>query len=127
MGVTPDGRRAVSACDDWMLSVWDLETGQLSCTLQGHAGDVIAVAVTPDGRLAASGSEDYTLRLWDLENGEEIATFTGEGGMDNCSIAPDGRTIVAGESSGRVHFLRLVEADKTQSSIGDTKIQILSA
>jgi WD40 repeat protein len=98
-----------------------METGQSLCTLEGNTNEVNAVAVAADGRRSASGSEDCTLRLWDLENGEEIATFTGESGMDSCAIAPDGRTIVAGESSGRVHFLRLVEADKTKSSIGDTK------
>jgi NB-ARC domain/TIR domain/WD domain, G-beta repeat len=32
--------------------------------LEGHAGEVSAVAVTPDGRAALSGSHDGTLRLW---------------------------------------------------------------
>ena len=34
--------------------------------------------------------------------------------MSSCAFAPDGRTIVAGDESGRVHFLRLVEADETK-------------
>ena len=85
------------------------------------------MAVTPDGRHAVSSSLDRTLRLWGLESGKEIATFTGESEVVGCALTPDGRTIVAGESSGRVHFLRLVEADKTKPPIGETKIQLLRA
>ena len=33
--------------------------------------------------------------------------------------------IVVGDNLGRVHFLRLVEADPTKPAIGETKIQLL--
>jgi hypothetical protein len=33
--------------------------------------------------------------------------------MVSCAFAPDGRTIIAGDESGRVHLLSLVEADET--------------
>jgi len=65
------------------------------------------VAVTPDGRRAVSASGDQTLKVWDLERGEVVATFTGESSILCCAVGPDGVTIVAGESSGRVHLLRL--------------------
>ena len=38
-------------------------------TLEGHTGEVTAVAVTSDGRRTVSGSVDKTLRIWDLETG----------------------------------------------------------
>ena len=84
------------------------------------------MAVTPDGRRAVSGSNDQTLRLWDLENGEEIAAFTGESGMQSCAVAPEGHTVIAGERSGRMHFLRLVEADpaKPQNQRGEDSAAI---
>jgi WD40 repeat protein len=66
-----------------------------------------------------------TLRLWDLESGEQIATFTGEDDTGSCAIASDGRTIVAGDEIGRVHILRLVEADKTKLLPGEIKIPLL--
>jgi WD40 repeat protein len=125
--VTPDGRRAVSGERDGTLRLWDLEDGQTLCALEGHTGLVSAVAMAPDGRCVASGSRDGTLRLWDLESGKARATFTGESGISSCAFTADGQTIIAGEESGRVHFLRLVEADETKPPIGDTKIQIVSA
>ncbi len=81
--------------------------------------------MTPDGRRAVSGSVDHTLRLWDLESGKEIASFTGESQVLSCAVTSDGRAIVAGNELGRMHFLRLVEADKTTPAIGDTKILLL--
>jgi WD40 repeat protein len=117
VAVTADGRQAVSGSWDQTLRLWDLESGQTLRTLEGHTYWVNAVAVTADGRQAVSGSEDDTLRLWDLESGKEIATFTGESQIRSCAVAPDGRTIVAGDRLGRVHFLRLVEADETTDEI----------
>jgi hypothetical protein len=45
--------------------------------------------------------------------------------MGSCAVTSDGRTIIAGDDSGRMHFLRLVEADETKPSIGDSKIVLL--
>jgi hypothetical protein len=36
-----------------------------------------------------------------------------------CAVAPDARTIIAGDDSGSVHFLWLVEADEAKPAIGD--------
>ena len=120
LALTPDGCPAVSASADRTLRLWDLSTGQSLRSFEGHTDRVEAVAVTSDGLRAVSASSDRTLRLWDLESGEEITTFTGESDMVSCAVAPDGRTIVVGERSGRVHFLRLVERDDIKLAIGET-------
>jgi WD40 repeat protein len=77
-------------------------------TLEGHTDEVNAVAVTPDGRYAVSASEDESLKVWDLERGISVATWVGETGrFSACTLASDGATVVAGDESGYVHFLRL--------------------
>ena len=108
VALSADGRRAVSGAHDLTLRVWDLESGQQIRMLKGHTGEVWAVAWSTDGRWAASASWDQTLKVWDVESGQCIATFRGEGALDSCALTPNGRTIVAGERSGRIHFLRLV-------------------
>ena len=101
----------MSASAGGTLRLWDLKSGQLLRTLEDHADPVNAVAVTPDGRRAISASSDHTLRVWDVETGNRLAAFTGEGPVLRCAIAPDGRTIIAREKSGRGHFLRLEGLD----------------
>jgi len=80
--------------------------GPLLRILTGHHDGVSAVAVTGDGR-AISGSYDQTVRVWDLDSGRTIATFSGESAFLAVGVTSDGYTIVAGDSVGQVHFLRL--------------------
>jgi WD40 repeat protein len=85
--------------------------GPLIRTLKGHTDWVAAVAITPDGQRVVSASYDRTLRVWNLESGEYSAGFTGEGSISRFAVGPDGRTIIANEKSGRVHFLQLDGVD----------------
>ena len=64
----------------------------------------------PDGKHIISGSGDKILRVWDIESGQILASFSGDAPLRACAISPDGRTIVAGDASGMVHFLRLMGA-----------------
>ena len=48
-------------------------------------------------------------------------TFTVDATVTACIAAQDNQTIVAGDNFGRLHFLRLVEADKTKPPIGEDK------
>ena len=107
VAVTPDGKQAVSASYDFTLRVWDISKGTCLCSLEGHISSVSAVAITPDGKQAVSASSDRTLKVWDITSGWLITSFRGESSIWTCAIAPDGVTIVAGEESGRIHFLQL--------------------
>lgn len=70
LAVLPDGR-VVSASDDDMLRVWNIENGRLLKVLKGHSSTVNAVAVL-DSRRVVSSSDDWTLRVWDVENEQTI-------------------------------------------------------
>ena len=64
------------------------------------------MAVTGDGH-ALSGSSDQTVRVWDLDSGRTISVFHGDEVFVMVGVAADGRTIIAGDTAGQVHFLRL--------------------
>jgi WD40 repeat protein len=107
VAIAPDGNTAISASGDNTLKIWDTQTGTEVRTLIGHTEWVNAVAIAPDGFIAISASRDNTLKIWDLLSGKEVASFSGDAEFYCCAIAPDGVTVVAGDRSGRVHFLRL--------------------
>ncbi len=47
----------------------------------------------------------HELKVWDLKTGMEVSAFSGESPFLSVVFSPNG-TIIAGEKSGRVHFLR---------------------
>ncbi len=92
LAVLPDGH-VVSGSDDCMVRVWDLLTGETTCTLEGHSESVTAVAVLPDGRVV-SGSVDRNLRAWDLAIGETTCILEGHSEWVRAvAVLPDGRVI----------------------------------
>lgn len=64
----PDGRRLVTAGDDKVLRIWDMDARDVVTHLQGHHRGVLAVAVSQDGRTLASTSVEGELRIWRTED-----------------------------------------------------------
>jgi hypothetical protein len=86
----------VSASGDQTLKVWDLASGRVETTLEGHADWVTGCAVTPDGQMVVSASEDKTLKVWNLASGRVEATLEGHAGrVTACAVTPDGRSAVS--------------------------------
>ena len=107
--MTPDGLRAVSGSGDKTLKVWDLVTGQVLATLEGHTEDVETLAVTPDGLRAVSGSEDKTLKVWDLVTGQVLATLEGHtDSVNTVAVTPDGLRAVSGSEDKTLKVWDLV-------------------
>jgi WD40 repeat protein len=103
---TPDWRWLLTFGSDNGIEVQNLETGAIRQPVGAHRGLISRIAVTPDGGRAVSVAADSVLILWDLTKGTEMARFTAESPLTACAITPDGRTLVAGDRSGRVHVLR---------------------
>jgi len=111
VAVFADGRRAISASSDGTLKLWDLENGVELHTLTRHLDSVRGVALSTDGLRAVSASSDNTLKIWDLRTRRCVAAFTCDATVMCCAFA--GRTVVAGDAGGRVHFLLLELSEGT--------------
>jgi WD40 repeat protein len=109
LAVTTDGRKVISASGfgDHSLRIWDLEHMAPVRTLRGHTAYVTRAMLLPSDRQLVSASLDGTVRLWSVHNGKELATFVADSPVHSCVASSDGRVIVAGENSGRVHVLTI--------------------
>ena len=106
LSILPDGR-LVSGGKDGAIRIWDPTSGTESARLQGHGHWVTAIAVLPNGRLASVSYGDKTIRLWELRKGVEIARLEVDSNLLCLAACPDGR-LVAGDFSGRLHWLEIV-------------------
>jgi WD40 repeat protein len=67
----------VSGSLDDTIRVWNLQTGQLLYSLDGHARGVNHVVIGAGGQVLASCGDDDVVRVWNLTNGSLIHTLSG--------------------------------------------------
>ena len=111
---SPDGRRLVTGGEKHTAKIWDVETGQELKTLEGHSGDVCAVAFSPDpgGRWVASAGEDSTVKVWDSHTGELLKSFRGHTGLVGTLAFLDGHTLISGSRDHRIKFWDLTQLEE---------------
>lgn len=92
---SPDGALLASGGGHWdepqAVKLWDAATGKLVHALEGHGGEVTAVAFALDGRLASASAE--SVRVWDASVGRELVAIRGDGLR---GLAFDGARVACG-------------------------------
>ncbi|HYF11742.1 MAG TPA: WD40 repeat domain-containing protein, partial [Actinomycetota bacterium] len=78
------------------VPIWDLASGALVTTLDGHRRQVTAVEFAPDGEIVVTASFDETLRIWDPRTGEELRAIDAGGDAYGLTFGPDGGSLFAG-------------------------------
>jgi hypothetical protein len=82
---------------DHTARLWDVASGKLIRTLQGHSGDVDSVVFSPDGRSIFTASWDHTARQWDKETGALAREYKGNANIVwSVATSPDGRFLITG-------------------------------
>ena len=96
MNFSPDGQRVVTACEDGMVRIWQVEDWKLVQTLSGHLGPVHSADFSPDGNWIVSAGEDKTVRIWSAQDGRLLQTLSeSREPLIATAFSPDGRYIAA--------------------------------
>jgi WD40 repeat protein len=98
---SPDGRRLVTASDDWTARVWDAATRQPMGEPLRHDGPVVSAEFSPEGDRVVTASEDGTARVWDATSGQPIGEpLRHAGAVRSAGFAPDGQRLVTASADG---------------------------
>jgi WD40 repeat protein len=109
---SPDGSKLSSGSDDRTVRVWNIATGQVEKTLQGHSGSVNSSAFSPDGRRLVSGSDDCTLRVWNIATGQVEQVVKGHSRpVSSVVFSPDGSRLASGSDDGTVLVWNVTRRD----------------
>ena len=98
---SPDGTRIVTTSLDRITRVWDIRTGEVLQTLEGHTFPAIIALFSPDGQKIVTASNDNTARIWDAETGEELHALAGAsetGNVRSAIFSPDGTKVFTGST-----------------------------
>ncbi len=66
-----------------------------------------ALTVSANGKIVSCAWNNKII-LWDLTSFRFLASFIGDWQFLACAIASDGRTIMASDAAGQVHFIKLI-------------------
>jgi WD40 repeat protein/serine/threonine protein kinase len=90
-------------CFAWHY-LWQQSHNERMC-LQGHLGEVYALAVAPNGQIVASGGQDRTIRLWDLKTGSEIKALRGHSDdVTGLAFSADGKILASASEDWTVRL-----------------------
>ena len=98
-----DGSTVAVAAVDGAVFLYNVKTGKLLRTLEGHVGaSVTTVAFSPKGDLLATGGRDSTVQVWSTKDGKRAAVLHGqEQAVRSLAFSGDGATLLAGGEDSR--------------------------
>ena len=107
LAISPDNTILVGG--SWQkIWVWNLQSGAIIRTIEGHSHWVLSVAISHDGNTLVTGSADKTIKVWNLKTGQIIHTLNGHSSwITAVDIAADGKTIVSGSTDKTLNIWEL--------------------
>ncbi|WP_344265540.1 protein kinase domain-containing protein [Actinomadura napierensis] len=110
--MTPDGSSAFIGNERGTIRIWDLSGGGRHRILEGHTGQVPALAVSADGRIAVSAGADGTVRVWDAESGDCRHVLHGHiAKVRDVAVSADGRMGVSAGDDATIRVWDLVSGE----------------
>jgi WD40 repeat protein len=125
VGFNRDGRTLVTGNFNGTVKLWDVASGHLLRTLDGHTDVVYKGVFSPDEKILASCSRDGKIKLWDLATGNELRTLTGHTGpVKAVAFSPDGGMIASVSNDGTLRLWDVATGLQQRSFVHTTSREV---
>lgn len=74
---SPQGDMLATSAADKFLKVWNVATGELHRSYEGHTHHVLGVSWKFDSKVLATAGADQVIKVWDVATGEQKRTISG--------------------------------------------------
>ncbi|VVC99677.1 unnamed protein product, partial [Leptidea sinapis] len=92
-------RQMLTGSGDGTCALWDIESGQLLQSFQGHSADVMSLDLCPGelGDTFVSGGCDRAVLVWDMRSGHAVQAFdTHHSDVNSVRFHPAGDAVASG-------------------------------
>ncbi|RAH67408.1 WD domain protein [Aspergillus aculeatinus CBS 121060] len=110
---SPDDSKLITCSQDKTARVWSVETGRCLLTINHHRQPVTSAAWAPDGETFVTASLDLSTQLcyWSMR-GHNLHSWDGGFRVQDCTMTPDGRRLVAADLEGKLHVYNFATRDE---------------
>jgi G protein beta subunit-like protein len=127
IAISPD-KNFVAAATHTSVRIWDIPSGSATpvASLEGHSGNVTALAYGAQGKWLVTGSEDHTVRVWDTRTASVQRRYEHEAPVNDVVIHPNQGELISCDQAGSVKIWDLGENTCTHELVPDEDVAIRS-
>jgi len=114
-----DGLMMAAGGDPRNVTLWSMNSWEVTMTMTGHPLTVRSVAFSPDFKTIATACDDEKVRLWDTVTGQQFYALLGHSDRINAvAFSPDGKTLASCDHKGKILLWKTRDPARPASVVG---------
>ncbi|ODN77942.1 hypothetical protein L202_05039 [Cryptococcus amylolentus CBS 6039] len=125
LAISPN-KAFVAAAGNNTVRIWDISSMSNSpiASLEGHSGNVVALAYSALGKWIVTGGEDGCVKVWDTRTAQTQRMYTHDCPVNDVVIHPNQGELISCDQSGSVKIWDLAENSCTHELVPDEDVPI---
>jgi len=115
LATSADGKWAAIGEENGKIRIFEVATGKVAKTLEGHSAATTGVAFNADATKLVSGSQDKTFRVWNIAEQKELAKIETPAPVNAVALVAEGKTVATGGGDNIIRLYALPDAQPAEA------------